>query len=202
MSQKFLFVLWPTFDELMTLCTNILLPHFREKYLTDCRQTWYLALMYYSPDLIRFWCTMAYFWRSYDVFFRKNITNLYLAVSWEQFMTYHHQTLHLASIYYPPNLIWHLCTLAYFWRIFGIMELKHCYHCSKKSIWCIITKHYNFLWYISLHAWFEFGVLWPTFNELMNVRCQYIFTTLLGEVFDRLSPNFIFSFDVLLSRAD
>ena len=71
MSQKFLFVLWPTFDELMTLCTNILLAHFREKYLTDCRQTWYLASMYYSPDLIRFWCTMAYFWRSYDVFLKK-----------------------------------------------------------------------------------------------------------------------------------
>ena len=57
MSQKNLFVLWSTFDELMTLGTNILLPHFSEKYLDDCRQTSYLALMYYSPDLIWFWCT-------------------------------------------------------------------------------------------------------------------------------------------------
>ena len=53
MSQKNLFVIWPTFDELMTLLTNILLPHLSEKYLADCRQTSYLALMYYSPDLSR-----------------------------------------------------------------------------------------------------------------------------------------------------
>ena len=61
MSQNLLFVLWPTFDELMTFGTNILLPHFREKYLADCRQTSFVASMYYSPDLIRFWCTLAYF---------------------------------------------------------------------------------------------------------------------------------------------
>jgi len=128
--------------------------------------------MYCSSELIRFWCTLAYFTWSYDVFFfLKNITNLCLAVYLEQFMTYHHQTWHIVSIYYPPNLIWHLCTLAYFWGIYGIMELKHCYYCSRNSIWRIITKRYNFLWYTSLHAWFEFGVLWPTFNELMNVRC-------------------------------
>ena len=54
--------LWP-------LGTNTLWPLFREKFLTDCHQSSYLALVYYSPDLIRFWCTLAYFWRSYDVFF-------------------------------------------------------------------------------------------------------------------------------------
>jgi len=91
--------LWP-------LGTNTLWPLFREKFLTDCHQSSYLALVYYSPDLIRFWCTLAYFWRSYDVFFINNITNLCLAVSWEQFMTFHHQTWHFVSIYYPTKLIW------------------------------------------------------------------------------------------------
>jgi len=111
------------------------------------------------------------FWTKLWSVFKKKFMNLYLAVSWEQFMSNHHQACHLASIYYPPNLILHLCTFSYLWRIFGILKLKHCYHGSKKSIWCIITKHYNFFWYISLHAWFVFEELWPTFNEPMNGRC-------------------------------
>ena len=64
----------PLLMNLWTVGVNTSLAHFREKYFTDYHQTTHLAFIYYSPEPIRFWCTMAYFCWRYDIF--KNNTTL------------------------------------------------------------------------------------------------------------------------------